>query len=364
MSRDNIEHNGNSEALNSPFSRIYLLPQTEQILNCAMGLKNPIDIDALKKAFSNSIMLKHPRFCSLMVKDRKGVDRWKKTHVNIDDHVIIHPEVGEKDQETELNAYLADISVSTPLSKNKPLWEIHVLKGMNCVVLRVHHALGDGASLMSMLSACFGKKGVDNNHNNNVSKDDNNHAIKKRMKNWKEKSIWGFIKTLWFTIVFGLRLLGKVLWVKDMESVISGGQGVELWPRVLVTAKFKLDDFKFVKMAIPFATVNDVLLGLISAGLSKYIEVKYPTAMLQALKVTGVVVVNLRKNSAFQALTMHLVSYGGNADLQVMVAKDIIHDPQFLANCFQESLAEMKNYITVNQKKEQISIFGDQNIIK
>ncbi|XP_074286272.1 wax ester synthase/diacylglycerol acyltransferase 11-like isoform X2 [Silene latifolia] len=435
MGMENIEHHdGNSEVLKSPFSRIYLLPQTEQIINCAMGLKNPIDIDALKKAFSNSIMLNHPRFCSLMVQDHKGVDRWETTNVNIDDHVIIHPnqptstenlpEGGDEDQETDhINAYLADISVSTPLSRNKPLWEIHVLSGMKCVVLRVHHALGDGASLMSMLSACFGKKSCDD-HKNNVGKD--GHAIRKK-RSWKEKSVWGLIKTLWYTIVFGLRLLGKVLWVKDTESVISGGNGVELWPRLLVTAKFKLDDFKFVKMAMPSATVNDVLLGLISSGLSKYMEIKSPKAMLQGLQVTGIVVVNLRKNSAFQgmtnvvgvssslrssswgnktglilqpvyccngihplehvkimktimdqkkqsfeahlpyiflklfsycfgpkALTMHLVSYGGNADLQVMVARDIIHDPQFLANCIQESLTEMKNCIT--QENKQISI--------
>ncbi|XP_074286273.1 wax ester synthase/diacylglycerol acyltransferase 4-like isoform X3 [Silene latifolia] len=434
MGMENIEHHdGNSEVLKSPFSRIYLLPQTEQIINCAMGLKNPIDIDALKKAFSNSIMLNHPRFCSLMVQDHKGVDRWETTNVNIDDHVIIHPnqptstenlpEGGDEDQETDhINAYLADISVSTPLSRNKPLWEIHVLSGMKCVVLRVHHALGDGASLMSMLSACFGKKSCDD-HKNNVGKD--GHAIRKK-RSWKEKSVWGLIKTLWYTIVFGLRLLGKVLWVKDTESVISGGNGVELWPRLLVTAKFKLDDFKFVKMAMPSAGMTNVVgvssslrssswgnkTGLILQpvyccnGIHPLEHVKIMKTIMDQKKQsfeahlpyiflklfsycfgpkvaswfsnkvlfnTSFLISNimgpsdvlligdnpvtfLRVNISAQphALTMHLVSYGGNADLQVMVARDIIHDPQFLANCIQESLTEMKNCIT--QENKQISI--------
>lgn len=43
------------------------------------------------------------------------------------------------------------------------------------------------------------------------------------------------------------------------------------------------------------------------------------------------------------ALTMHMVSYAGKADMQILVAKDIIPDPQFLAKCFEDALLEMKN---------------------
>lgn len=43
-----------------------------------------------------------------------------------------------------------------------------------------------------------------------------------------------------------------------------------------------------------------------------------------------------------QAITMHMVSYAGRADLQILVAKDIIPDPKFLAKCFEEALLEMK----------------------
>lgn len=43
-----------------------------------------------------------------------------------------------------------------------------------------------------------------------------------------------------------------------------------------------------------------------------------------------------------QAITMHMLSYAGRADLQILVAKDIIADPQFLAKCFEDALLEMK----------------------
>ncbi|XP_019258165.1 PREDICTED: uncharacterized protein LOC109236437 [Nicotiana attenuata] len=42
------------------------------------------------------------------------------------------------------------------------------------------------------------------------------------------------------------------------------------------------------------------------------------------------------------AITMHMVSYEGKADMQILVAKDIIPDPKVLAKCFQDALLEMK----------------------
>ncbi|KAL9238324.1 hypothetical protein vseg_012759 [Gypsophila vaccaria] len=436
-----------------------------------MGLKYPIDVDALKKAFSNSIMLKHPRFCSLMVKDpSNGADHWAPAQVSIDNHVIVHPnqytstsmasDTGLEDSlEASINAFLADISVSTPLSRDKPLWEVHVLEGLKCVVLRVHHAIGDGASMMAMFESCFGGECGDY-HEECVGVRRFVHAKNKR--SWKEKCVWwGFVKSVWFTLVFGLRLLGRFLYVKDEKCVFSGGDGVELWPRELVTLKFKIEDFKFVKKFIPYVTINDVLLGVISSGLSKYLRIKSPKDILHGLELTAIVVVNLRTDSDLQemahrmgsssgpkswgnkmglvlqpiycneahplahvrlmkaimdqkkqsyeaqisylslklitsylgpkvaswcsnrilcnttmlisniigpskelaigdnpvtflranissqphAMTVHMVSYGENMDVQVMVARDIIHDPKFLAECFQESLIEIKKCI-------------------
>ncbi|MED6135758.1 hypothetical protein PIB30_049648 [Stylosanthes scabra] len=45
------------------------------------------------------------------------------------------------------------------------------------------------------------------------------------------------------------------------------------------------------------------------------------------------------------ALTLHMVSYDGRADMQVQVAKDIIPDPEFLAKCFEDALLEMKEQV-------------------
>lgn len=51
-----------------------------------------------------------------------------------------------------------------------------------------------------------------------------------------------------------------------------------------------------------------------------------------------------------QALTMHMLSYAGRADMQILVAKDIIPDPEFLAKCFEEALLEMKEAAAATNK--------------
>jgi hypothetical protein len=51
-----------------------------------------------------------------------------------------------------------------------------------------------------------------------------------------------------------------------------------------------------------------------------------------------------------QALTMHMLSYAGRADMQILVAKEIIPDPDILAKYFEEALLEMKEAAVVTNK--------------
>lgn len=51
---------------------------------------------------------------------------------------------------------------------------------------------------------------------------------------------------------------------------------------------------------------------------------------------------HLISQQKMQAITMHMMSYAGNADMQILVAKDIIPDPKVLAKCFEDSLLDLK----------------------
>ncbi|KVI10795.1 O-acyltransferase, WSD1, C-terminal [Cynara cardunculus var. scolymus] len=67
----------------------------------------------------------------------------------------------------------------------------------------------------------------------------------------------------------------------------------------------------------------------------------------EEIAVAGIPVTYLRTSSSSlsHAIIMHMVSYAGRADMQILVAKDIIHDPENLAKCFEDALLEMKEAV-------------------
>ncbi|XP_039063055.1 O-acyltransferase WSD1-like [Hibiscus syriacus] len=466
----------------SPAGRLFIQPKTEVVIHCILRGKNAIDIDAVKANVKSSLMWKHPRFCSLLVRDENGFEHWRRTQLDIDQHVIvfnnrldksgkfmdgsenqgfsIEQEEDSDDDEMAVNQYVADLSVSTPLNTDKPFWEIHLLMAHKCFVFRIHHALGDGISLMSMLMASCRKASDENALPMMVpEKTGESMGDKRRSLFWLLGALWRFLKMALFTLVFLIEFLARIYLARDRKTVISGGDGVELWPRKLATARFLLKDMKEVKKAIPNTTINDVLFGVVSSGLSRYLDHRTPNALHEGLRMTGVAMVNLRSkpgllkiskltkdnsearwgnrfgvillpvfydkagndplkylkraktmvdrkknsleayfsyrigdlvmtllgskyacllnhrllcNTTFtisnmigpleeitlagnpissikvntsslpQAITMHMLSYADKAEMQILVAKDIIPDPEFLAKCFEDALLEMK----------------------
>ncbi|XP_022018442.1 O-acyltransferase WSD1 isoform X1 [Helianthus annuus] len=445
----------------SPGGRLFVQPATHQIINIVFGLERPITLDALQTVISGSLLIKHPRFSSLLVTDNHGREHWRKTEIDINRHIIIRSNpVGEGDNNEEVvNEYLADLTVLSPLTTDKPLWEVHLLSAHKCLVLRIQHALGDGISLVSlMLTLC--RKLDDPEQTPTIGP--LTSSTQKHKNSGTLESILKLVKMVWFTLVYVFEFMMRGAWVKDGKTEVRGGEGVELWPRKLVTAKFSFEDMKAVKSAVANATINDVLFGVISSGLSKYLDSRSPDSLPEGLQMTGVALVNLRPSPGLQdikelmkknagtagwgnkvgivllpvyyhrnrsdplqylkrakmmmdrkklsmeaflshqigyfvmkyfgakvaslleykvicntsftisnvvgpreeitvtgipitymratssslphAITMHMVSYAGKADMQILVAKDIIPDPEKLAKCFEDALLEMKQH--------------------
>ncbi|KAL5788281.1 hypothetical protein ACOSP7_005230 [Xanthoceras sorbifolium] len=443
----------------TPAGRLFLRPEMNTIIHCVVGLQHPPDLDLIKSIVSSSFMVQHPRFTSLLVRDHRGTEHWRKTKIDIDRHVILvdHPLTNDVDDSRAVNDYVAELSVSTPLSTDKPLWELHVLPAHKCVVLRIHHALGDGISLMSLfLASCRRAADPEALPSMGISSD-RKRSRSSGWRNWRE-ILLGFVKMVVFSLVFAAEFVMK-LWISDRKTPISGGADVELWPRKLATARFSLEDMKAVKKAVAGATINDVLFGVVSSGLSRYLDYRSPNALPNGFQLTGLAMVNLREQPGLQelcdlmksntgsewgnkfgmlllpvyyhktggnpldylkrakamidrkkqsleahfsynigdflmswfgpkvacmlnyrivcntsftisnvigpleeitvagvpvtyvrantsslphALTMHMTSYAGKADMQILVAKDIIPDPEFLAKCFEDALLELK----------------------
>ncbi|KAI3952408.1 hypothetical protein MKX01_005275 [Papaver californicum] len=466
----------NKEEPVTPFGRLFLQDELNQVINCAIGFKNPVSIESVKAVFRNSILIQHPRWHSVLVRNKNnGREYWKRVDVNLDQLIFLIQDIDHGDSSSTsnilsndeiVNGYLADLAVSSPLNIDKPLWELHVLKDQNCLVLRVNHALGDGISIMSLVLAMCRK----------VDQPDQLPSIPKHNTRSSRISICGMIWTLvmkiWLTIVYVTGFLIRSLYLKDAKSKISGGHGVELWPRKLATTRFQLDAMKSVKNAVPNATINDVLFGVITSGLSRYLDYHQTSDSRkpkEGLQITGLAMVNLRKQPGLQdmanlvksssvtswwgnkfgyiilpiyphksvgnnpilyvknakemldkkklsleapftyaittsamsllgpkvtslvtnrvicnttftisnvvgpqeevmfggnpiasiratssslphALTMHMISYAGKAEMQILVAKDIIPDPQFLAKCYEDALLEMEEASSASVK--------------
>uniref|UniRef100_A0A7N0RFT7 O-acyltransferase WSD1 C-terminal domain-containing protein n=1 Tax=Kalanchoe fedtschenkoi TaxID=63787 RepID=A0A7N0RFT7_KALFE len=275
---------------------------------------------------------------------------------------------------------------SRPLPGDKSLWEIHVLPEphRNCAVFVIHHALADGACVMALPESFCGSPG-------------NAPRVCGKPERCRRRSrpVGEVAKMVWFTAVFTLRTYAKLLWDKDVKiSGRHGHGGVDVGQRELAiaTASFSLEDMEIAKIAIsPAATINDVLIGIVSSGLSRYLHLHSRNAPSKGLKLTGLVIVNLRPekqnpvitffankllcNSTFtisnivgpaneiwmvgnpitsirvnatcsspkpQAMIMHMVSYAGKAELQILADQQAIPDPQILANLFEEALRQMK----------------------
>ncbi|KAG8365359.1 hypothetical protein BUALT_Bualt18G0096500 [Buddleja alternifolia] len=126
---------------------------------------------------------------------------------------------------------------------------------------------------------------------------------RRRISCWRG-SVWMSMKSFWYTVVFAFPFVLRVLWVKDETTALSGGSGVELWPRRLATARFRLDDMKAVKRVVANATINDVLVGAISWGLSRYLETTRSTkALKEGTQITGISMVNLRPQPRLQDIS-------------------------------------------------------------
>ncbi|XP_019091450.1 PREDICTED: O-acyltransferase WSD1 [Camelina sativa] len=260
----------------SPMARVFLSPGIDNCIITMIGFKakiNPhIILDDLKHNVS-----KHPRFCSKLSDDGA---RWMKTRVNVEDHVF-SPDIDlqeiKDDGDGFVDDYVSRLTLS-PLDKSRPLWDIHILNVKTSDaeavgVMRCHHSLADGMSLMSLLVACT-RKTSDPEAFPTIP------AIKRREKignkGWFIRSIiaiYSAVRLIWNTIVDLLLLLATTLFLKDTETPLNEGAGVGNTRR-FYHRTVSLDDIKLIKKTMNM-TVNDVLLGVTQAALSRYLNQRY-----------------------------------------------------------------------------------------
>ncbi|XP_019081272.1 wax ester synthase/diacylglycerol acyltransferase 5 isoform X2 [Vitis vinifera] len=388
----------------SPAARIFHEPCFNVYVIAIVGCKTRINVDVIKANLGHTF-LKHPRFSSLQVKDMKkdGAMKWVRTKVDLDKHVIvprIHNTIDSPDKTVE--DYISNLS-KTSIDFSKPLWELHILNlktsdAESIAVFRSHHSLGDGMSLMSLVLACT--RQISNPEalpTLPVKKSSNPDPV-------NSGGIWWTIQLFWNTIVDVLMFVATALFLKDTVTPLSGVQkkGDGLGSRRFVYRTVSLDDIKLIKNGMK-TTINDVVMGVSLAGLSRYLNRRYGEAkedkgateeknnLPKNIRLRATLLMNIRPSPGIHAaaflyhrvpnhttmcfsnivgpveevgfsghplvflapsvygqphgLMIHFQSYINKMTLVLSVKEEIVPDPHQLCNDLEESLKLIKDAV-------------------
>ncbi|EFH42231.1 hypothetical protein ARALYDRAFT_918418 [Arabidopsis lyrata subsp. lyrata] len=302
----------------SPCSRLFNSPDFNCAIIVTMGSRVKGDTPAIIHGLEHTLV-NHPRFSSIleMNNGKKGKPRWVRTKVKVEEHVIvpdIDPDIENPDQ--YLEDYISKLT-TIPMDLSKPLWEMHLLglKTLNAesfAILKIHHSLGDGMSLMSLLLACT-RKTSDPQALPTVA------VQKKRFGPscnsgffnkiwWLFVGLWFIIRLLFNTFVDILMFALTIFFLRDTETPLLAKPGSELTPKRFIHRIISFDDVKLVKNAMKM-TVNDVLLGVTQAGLSRYLSRRYDQEAtpkskesMRKIRLRSAIMINLRPNTGIEAL--------------------------------------------------------------
>jgi len=188
-------------------------------------------------------------------KNRKGVEIWVETEVDMDAHVFEPSSISEAEIATPgfVEKYVCDLSIAPPLPTSRPLWECHVLNGTSGnaaahAILRMHHSLGDGTSLMSLMLACT--RQTDNPEKLPSIPVSMGQSSAVAASQSFLQSFWKMLVLLVNTVWGIFYFLATVLWLKDSDTMIKGSAGVEQQPKLLVLTELNMEDMKFVKNTV------------------------------------------------------------------------------------------------------------------
>ncbi|XP_041997847.1 wax ester synthase/diacylglycerol acyltransferase 3-like isoform X2 [Salvia splendens] len=307
----------------SPTGRMMQTPKFNVCIVILMGFYTKIDPILFKKCVQQAL-LKHPRFCSILVTSR-GRYTWRRTAVDIDKHLFVPDVSAARESPDEFVSEYASRLSEIPLdAAAKPLWEIHILNvkasdAEAVVLMKIHHSLGDGVSLIALTHACSRK----------LDDPAALPVLPPPSKKLREegggggrgmfKFLWMVILILFYTLVDVAEFVATLLFLRDVQTPVRAGRGVRLCRKRFVHRIVSLDDVKFIKNAMN-VSINDVVLGVTEAGLSRYLNSIYvnnkknvaenkeknSNCLPQNLGIRSTVIFNLRPSTTIEDMAKML----------------------------------------------------------
>ncbi|MGZ5268526.1 MAG: wax ester/triacylglycerol synthase domain-containing protein, partial [Caldimonas sp.] len=118
-------------------------------------LGSPIAYETLCRRVEERL-LKYERFRQAVVRDAGGAPYWVDDETFDIHHHVVHEKLVHaegQDERVALQARVGELA-TTPLDPARPLWQFHLIEdydGGSALIARVHHCIGDGIALISVM---------------------------------------------------------------------------------------------------------------------------------------------------------------------------------------------------------------------
>ncbi|KAJ4953902.1 hypothetical protein NE237_030734 [Protea cynaroides] len=279
----------------SPVSQIINSPILSLSIIAVLELEDPFDKSQTVELLRDVLVPTNHRFSSIIVTDKKGLQRWKKVELKIEEHIVIptFPSgLSVEDSDVHFNNYLSEIAM-VPFPGTRPPWELHLImyptkNGSGSIVFKLNHALGDGYAFLGTIMSCL-KRADD--PSKPISLPLSSGRVAGQMSKWSRmtKVVYRCFNTA-SDFTRGM-LQGLVL--EDGKTVIrSAMPRVESIPIAISSVSFSVDQIRSIKAKVG-ATVNDVIMGMLYYAIQLYTQKM--GGISSDTRVTALCVQNMRK---------------------------------------------------------------------
>lgn len=205
-------------------------------------------------------------FFVLQRKNKRGCPTWVHTEVDMDVIVFEPTGISKADMAAPdfVNNYVAELATAPPIPYTRPLWECHVLNGTTSgnapahVVFRIHHCLGDGIAVMSLLFASTRLTAnpekpppIGCRSRTPPPPPQEQQQQQQTLRPSVVQSIWKRLIFLWNTVCAIAYLLVTLLFLQDSNTVLRGcSRRVQREQKRLVRMTIDMDDMRIVKKAV------------------------------------------------------------------------------------------------------------------
>uniref|UniRef100_A0A7N0ZQN4 Diacylglycerol O-acyltransferase n=1 Tax=Kalanchoe fedtschenkoi TaxID=63787 RepID=A0A7N0ZQN4_KALFE len=307
----------------SPMGRLFHKPESNMYIVSIVGTKSWIDPDHFKLNIIPFYI--YPRFNCLQVPDESSEDaassanlRWAKAEVDLEQHIFTRYIESKYMADGGADKYIEDFLyelTKTSIDMSKPLWDVHILNlseptsqgAMAVTIVRFHHSIGDGMSLMSFFLSLT-RKASDPNTPPSLPV-----LFRKPAKRQsKMRLAWWFMSFIWNTLVDVLTILATAFFLVDTPNPLKGPEDAGKNPRRIMMRCLSMDDVKLVK-DVTKTTINDVVMGATEAALTRYLNRRYGEEnkirkngnddnLPKTLRVRGAILFNVRVLPGFQPM--------------------------------------------------------------